>query len=167
MKKKKLRIGKLVITDLKRFIISMSIFILIIVFICILISKITLNSDLKNKSVSEINPQKNYSKILEIYNKDGMKEKFIKDYNEVQNAVGMYIMNNSTIQNDSFSNIILQLNSEFRKDKWDENIINKPSDWNGTWSVDENGIVKFKFSSSKIEPKYIDDEEIAKKVIKN
>lgn len=167
MKKKKLRIGKLVITDLKRFIISMSIFILIIVFICILISKITLNSDLKNKSISEINSQKNYSKILEIYNKDGMKEKFIKDYNEVQNAVGMYIMNNSTIENDSFSNIILQLNSEFRKDKWDENIINKPSDWNGTWSVDENGIVKFKFSSSKIEPKYIDDEEIAKKVIKN
>lgn len=167
MKRKKLRIGKLVITDLKRFIISMSIFILIIVFICILISKITLNSDLKNKSISEINSQKNYSKILEIYNKDGMKEKFIKDYNEVQNAVGMYIMNNSTIENDSFSNIILQLNSEFRKDKWDENIINKPSDWNGTWSVDENGIVKFKFSSSKIEPKYIDDEEIAKKVIKN
>lgn len=167
MKKKKLRIGKLVITDLKRFLISMSVFVLIIASICILISKITLDGDFKDKNISEINSQKNYSKILEIYNKDGMKDKFIRDYNEVQNAVGMYIMNNSTIENDSFSNIVSKLNSEFKKAKWDENIVCKPSDWNGTWSVDENGIVKFKFSSSKIEPKYIDDEEIIKKVIKN
>lgn len=167
MKKKKLRIGKLVITDLKRFLLSIIVFILIIVCICIVVLKINDNSDIKSDDIANISVSKNHSKILEFYNKEGMREKFISDYNEVQKAVGMYIMNNSTLDNDSFSNIISSLNDEFKKEKWDESIIKKPTDWNGVWSVDENGIVKFKFSSAKIEPAYIDDKEIISKVIKN
>lgn len=167
MKKKKIRIGKLVITDVKKFLISLSIFLVVIIIICIVISKLSTKNELDFDNVSSINVSKSYSKILEYYNKEGMKEKFISDYNSVQKAVGMYIMNNSTLDNDSFSNIISKLNEEFSKNEWDENIIKKPNDWNGKWSVDEDGIVKFKFSSSKIEPEYINDDEIITKVIKN
>lgn len=166
-KNRKLRIGKLVIKDIKRFSISLGIVIFIVVIICILISNINKPNINKDTDISSINADKNSNELLKIYNTLEMKEKFVNDYEEIQKAVGMYILNNSTMESDSFSKIITTLNNEFSKDIWDEKIVNKPDTWNGIWRVDDDGKVKFKFATKKIEPDWINDDNIINMIQKN
>ena len=40
-----------------------------------------------------------------------------------------------------------------------------PTSWNGKWSVNEKGNVKFKFASKDIEPSWVNDEEEKTKII--
>ena len=45
--------------------------------------------------------------------------------------------------------------------------MDNPTYWNGTWSVDNKGKLKFKFSNKKIEPDWISDATVSNFVIAN
>lgn len=157
---------KIVIKNKKKFTIVIS----VIVFLVVIIILLLLNNkkDLaKVDDYSKLNAKKYSDELLEEYNKEEGKDKFLEDYDFIQGAVGMYIMNNSTNEEESFSNIITQLKEELKRDTWGKLDYEKPTFWNGEYSVDDNGIVKFKFGNKSIEPRWINDDELNGKIILN
>lgn len=161
-KQKKVRKTKLVIKDKKRFITSMliiSFFILIVIILCV---NIGADSD---SNLSKINPKKNSSQLQKKYDTVEMKKLFLSDYTVLQNNIGIYIMNNSTMDSDSFSSLIANINKELKKDTWNlGEIQNKPTSWNGKWFVTEEGILKFYFSNKDIEPSWVKDSDVLEKI---
>lgn len=161
-KQKKVRKTKLVIKDKKRFITSMliiSFFILIVIILCV---NIGADSD---SNLSKINPKKNSSQLQKKYDTVEMKKLFLSDYTVLQNNIGIYIMNNSTMDSNSFSSLIANINKELKKDTWNlGEIQNKPTSWNGKWFVTEEGILKFSFSNKDIEPSWAKDSDVLEKI---
>lgn len=161
-KQKKVRKTKLVIKDKKRFITSMliiSFFILIVIILCV---NIGTDSD---SNLSKINPKKNSSQLQKKYDTVEMKKLFLSDYTVLQNNIGIYIMNNSTMDSNSFSILIANINKELKKDTWNlGEIQNKPTSWNGKWFVTEEGILKFSFSNKDIEPSWVKDSDVLEKI---
>lgn len=161
-KQKKVRKTKLVIKDKKRFITSMliiSFFILIVIILCV---NIGADSD---SNLSKLNPKKNSSQLQKKYDTVEMKNLFLSDYTVLQNNIGIYIMNNSTMDSNSFSSLIANINKELKKDTWNlGEIQNKPTSWNGKWFVTEEGILKFSFSNKDIEPSWAKDSDVLEKI---
>ena len=153
--------NKVGIKDLKKFVIFIIfsiIVIFIIVFVTLLCNKKQEIND--NTNISELNIKKYSSEIKENYELEGKKDKFIEDYYYVQNGVGMYILNNSTLEDNSFESLKEKINKILSKKDWSELEMEVPTSWNGKWSVNEKGNVKFKFASKDIEPSWLEDENI-------
>lgn len=153
--------NKVEIKNLKKFVtfIIISIIILFIIVLVILLLNKKENID-ENTDISNLNVKKYTSEIKEAYELDGKKDKFIEDYYYVQNGVGMYILNNSTLDNNSFESLLDKLNKTLAKKDWSEIEMEMPTSWNGKWSVNEKGNVKFKFSNKDIEPSWLSDESV-------
>lgn len=161
-KQKKVRKTKLVIKDKKRFITSMLIISFVILIVIILCVNIRADSD---SNLSKINPKKNSSQLQKKYDTVEMKKLFLSDYTVLQNNIGIYMMNNSTMDSNSFSSLIANINKELKKDTWNlGEIQNKPTSWNGKWFVTEEGILKFSFSNKDIEPSWVKDSDVLEKI---
>lgn len=165
-KKKQLRIGNIVIKDMKRFGIAIGILVALIIIIGIIIATV-INSGYNENNISSANAKKYSNEILNKYETKEMKQEFINNYIKVQNAVGMYIMNNTTTEEGSFDNIILKLRKVLKSNNWEVINIEKPDLWNGEWQLDQDGNVKFKFSIKDIEPNWVKDIDISSKIILN
>lgn len=166
-KQKKVRKTKLVIKDKKRFITSMLIISFLILIVIILCVNIVGNSNSKkgDSNLSKLNPKKNSSQLQKKYDTVEMKKLFLSDYTVLQNNIGIYIMNNSTMDSNSFSSLIANINKELKKDTWNlGEIQNKPTSWNGKWFVTEEGILKFSFSNKDIEPSWVKDSDVLEKI---
>ena len=111
-KQKKVRKTKLVIKDKKRFITSMLIISFLILIVIILCVNIVGNSNSKkgDSNLSKLNPKKNSSQLQKKYDTVEMKNLFLSDYTVLQNNIGIYIMNNSTMDSNSFSSLIANIN---------------------------------------------------------
>ena len=157
---------KLELKDKKKFGICIIVFVVIVLVIMI----IALNNkkDIANiNDLSNLNANKYSSELKEKYDTDESKEKFLEDYDYVQGAIGIYIMNNSTLEEDSFTKLSKTIETELKKNDWKVFEIEKPTFWNGEFSIDAEGILKFKFASKDIEPKWLNDEELENKIIFN
>lgn len=144
------------------------IFLLAIVVLTIIISINLILSSLKitpvidsNLDTSHMNVSKYSKQIKEQYETDGEKSKFIEEYNKIQSAVGIYIMDNSTLDQNSFSQIVKKIKSELSKSDWKNLNIEKSTYWSGNWTIDDSGNVKFKFSQKSVEPSWSKDEEVS------
>lgn len=159
--------GKIVIKNPKRLIISVAIILMIIIILIIFIVSTRKVDISKVDDYSTLNSKKYSSELLDKYQTNESKEKFLEDYDYIQGAVGLYIMNNSTTDNTSFSQLITNLKEILKKDDWTELDIDKPTFWNGTFDVTDEGIVTFKFGSKDIEPSWTKDDELNNKIIFN
>ena len=159
--------NKIVVKDPKKLSIVLSIiFILIVIIIIILL----LNSkvDIQNvEDYSKLNSSKYSEELLLQYEKKESKEKFLEDYDLIQDAIGLYIINNVTLEEGSLGNVIATLKKELKKDEWQIFEISKPTFWNGNFDVSDEGIVTFKFANKNIEPSWINDDELINKIVIN
>lgn len=153
--------------DRKRFFVFITILVIIIISVIIIIA-LNKKPEINGATdISKLNSEKYYEQILEIYNKEGMKEKFLEEYNDIQGKIGMYIINNSTNDKNSFVNLVNDVNSKLKNKSFKSFEIETPNSWNGTWSIDEKAKLKFKFENKKIEPDWIKDAEFNEMIIKN
>ena len=153
--------------DRKRFFVFVTILVITISVIIIVVSlnkKVEIN---EATDISKINANKHYKEIVAVYNANGTKEKFLKEYNNIQNQIILYIINNSTNEQNSFSNLVNEVNNKLANDDFESFEVETPTFWNGTWSVDEKAKLKFKFQNKKIEPNWINDIEVDGIIIKN
>lgn len=153
--------------DRKKFLLFIATIVLVIACIIVIIScnkKIEIN---EVTNISKLNSEKYYKEINQEYNKDESKDKFLNDYNNIQNAIGVYIINNSTIDDMSFETLISNINELLNKNDFEKLEVETPTFWNGKWSVNEKGKLHFMFSNKKIEPDWIDDEEFVNLINKN
>ena len=152
--------------DRKRFLIFITILVIIIAIVIIIIAlnkKVEIN---EATNISNLNANKYYEQILEKYNTQESKEKFIIEYNNIQNQIGVYIITNSTNEPDSFANLVNDVNKKILNKEFESFEVETPNFWNGTWSIDDKAKLKFKFENKKIEPNWINDEEVKNMVIK-
>lgn len=153
--------------DRKKFLIFVFSIVVIISVIIIVVSlnkKIEIND---STDISKLNATKYCTEIKSEYNKDENKNKFIDDCNKIQEKIGMYIINNSTLDDTSFENLISKLNESLADNNFSIIEMDNSTYWNGTWSVDNKGKLKFKFSNKKIEPDWISDVTVSNFVITN
>ncbi len=157
-KKKKYRV------NVKKFVIAIFIILVIITILICVCSKKKISD---STNVSKLNSSKYSKQILQEYEKDGMLDKFIEDYENIQTSIGMYILNNSTMDSDSFTNISNSLNKELKSDTWKSIELNRPTTWNGEWKIDDEGKLKFKFDTKEIEPSWVKNENVTEKILLN
>ena len=153
--------------DKKKFLLFVGILVILISCIIVIISfnkKVEINDA---TDISRLNANKYYEEIQAEYNKVESKDKFLNDYNNIQNSIGVYIINNSTISDSSFENLISEINDSLAKNNFEKFELDVPTFWNGKWSVNEKGKLRFKFQNKKIEPVWVDSEELNEIVIKN
>lgn len=157
--------NKLVVNDPKKLLIFVSSLIIIIVIIIIVLN---LKVDIqKVEDYSKLNSNKYSEELLNKYQSTESKEKFLKDYDLVQDAIGLYIINNVTLEDGSLGNVIATLKKELKNEEWKILEIQKPTFWNGTFDVSAEGIVTFKFANKDIEPSWINDDELNNKIVLN
>lgn len=157
--------SKVKIKDKKKFIIALSAIIVLLLVLVLIIVSLNSKEDISRvENYSNLNTNKYSKELFEEYNKKESKERFLSDHDLVQGAVGLYIMNNSTLDNNSFESIIENLKEILQKEEWSKLDIEEPKYWNGVWSVTDDGMVKFKFNHKDIEPNWINDEELTNKI---
>lgn len=161
------KIEKKYTLDKKKFLLFVGILVILISCIIVIISfnkKVEINDA---TDISRLNANKYYEEIQAEYNKVESKDKFLNDYNNIQNSIGVYIINNSTISDSSFENLISEINDSLSKNNFEKFELDVPTFWNGKWSVNEKGKLRFKFQNKKIEPIWIDSEELINIIDKN
>jgi hypothetical protein len=140
--------------------------------LCLLVILIVKNLDKKivideYSNITELDPNKYQAEILSLYNREGQLEAFLKEMDRVQSLVGRYLISNSTLKEDSFSNLVKTLNNEINREIWVELDSEKSTYYLGKYSIDENGYVKFRFETKEIQPNWINDERVQKYIILN
>lgn len=143
---------KIIIKDKYKFITFVSVALIVIVGIIVIIlvnAKVKIDSD---TNLSKLNANKYKKEIKLEYEKEGKDSEFLEDWNKVQEAVGRYFIENYPSEKDNAFEIINELNEILKSEDWTKIECTKPTMWNGTWSVSENGNVSFKFANKEIEP---------------
>lgn len=159
------------LTFSNRFYIILAIIVVLIpvlISASIIVSNVKKNETFNDKmDISNIDISKNAKNIKEQYQKQGEEDKFITEYNSVQKATGLYIMNNSTLDDNSFKSIITKLETILSSNDWKDLNIQKSNYWSGNWLIDDKGNVSFKFSQKSIEPNWINDSKVQNMITKN
>lgn len=148
---------------------KISIFIAII-FFCVILIVMFLNKSVnidEKTDISKLDAKKNSNQIVQKYNEEGMKAQFLVDYDAVQTASAMYMLNNMSSESNSLDSILSTLKEDLKKSKFEVLDTQRPSIWNGDWSINQEGTIKFKFKTKTIEPIWINDQDVISKVILN
>lgn len=160
----------------KRYNISPRVYVIVISIIAIgiIVSLFIIFSSLKrtttigeNMDASLVDVSKQAVELKTEYEKEGNADKFADEYNKVQNAIGMYILDNSTLDNNSFEKILKELKKIVSKADWSKLNIEKPIYWAGTWLLDDSGNIKFKFKTKTVEPSWIRQDLVSNMIILN
>ncbi|MDD2376770.1 MAG: hypothetical protein PHD15_04165 [Clostridia bacterium] len=166
---------KIIMAERKSIIINKfkkNIFKISTVLLILLIVLIYTNSNKKivvdeYSDISELNVNKYSSEIVALYNRNDQLDKFKEEMSRVQTLVGTYVISNSTLKENSFSELIKTLNNEINNDKWVNLDSEKSKYYNGKYNIDSNGNVKFKFNNKEIEPNWINNEDISRYITLN
>src|SRR5574344_252738 len=153
--------------DVKRFLSFIAVIVFIVAVIIVLIAsnrKVEINDA---TDISKLNVSKSSKEILKEYNKDGMEEKFISDFDNLQNGISIYLISNSSTDSSTFENLVVEVNGILKTGNFEKLELTNPKTWNGTWSLDDSGKLKFKFENSSIEPSWVNDSKVQGKIIKN
>ncbi|MEG2348528.1 MAG: hypothetical protein RSB67_02640 [Clostridia bacterium] len=157
-----------VIKNKKKFILFMACSLLLVATLIIIIFSTFKEKTVNDKTdISRLNANKYSQQILNKYNQDKMMDMFIEDCESVQNKITIYILNNSTLEESSFKNIINGLRKGIEKS--DFKIIDKApiTVWNGKWILTDEGNIKFKFANKNIEPDWKNNEQVKKYIVLN
>jgi len=142
--------------------------VLLILFIVLIYANSNKKLDINdNSDISNLNASKYKNEIVKLYNRDDQLDKFLIEMSRVQTLVGTYLITNSTLSEDSFSELVKTLNNEINNDKWVKLDSEKSNYYNGKYTIDNNGNVKFKFETKEIEPSWINSENISRYITLN
>lgn len=120
-----------------------------------------------NTDISNLDASKYQNELKTRYEGTDSKERFLKEYDVLQTSVATYLMDNMTTDENSFDELYEKINKDLEAGNYTEIESEKLTNWNGSWSIDENGVLKFKFASKDIEPSWVNDEEVKSKIILN
>lgn len=98
---------------------------------------------------------------------ENTKESFIQLKENIELKVANLMLDGTVIDDESMEEKIEDINNLLEKEKWDKLEITCNVEFAGTWRLDKNGMLKFKFDSKGIEPSWVEDTEIKEYIIKN
>ena len=92
---------------------------------------------------------------------------FVEMKNTIELKVANLMLDGSVTDNNSMEEKIEDINNLLENERWDKLGIIYNEEIKGNWSLDESGMVKFKFESKDVEPSWIVDTDIKEYIIKN
>ena len=95
------------------------------------------------------------------------KEAFVELKNSIELKVANLMLDGTVTDDNSMKEKIEEINNLLEKEKWDKLGIISNEEFDGTWSLDENGMVKFKFNNALSKPSWATDVDITEHIIKN
>lgn len=99
-------------------------------------------------------------KAKEIYDTEQMKQEFIDTATSISSAISSKLLDGSVLNDKELKDAVYKYNKILSSSNWEELGVEKPKDWIGKWQLDENGFLKFKFSSENLQPDWITDSEV-------
>ncbi|MEG1705030.1 MAG: hypothetical protein RR290_00450 [Clostridia bacterium] len=122
----------------KKYVRIATIFLAVLILIILITNmnkKIEINKD---TNISKLDSSKYITEIISLYNRDGEETKFLTEMNRVQTLIGTYLINNSTLKENSFSDLVKKLNNEINNDKWNSLNSFKSVYYNGKYSINDS-----------------------------
>ena len=116
---------------------------------------------------SKYKSESNAEELKQAYEKEGVKEQFLQDVSEIQNAVSMALLNDEVVNDEKLKERISEINAVLKEADWSMLDIQIPTFWVGTWSVDKSGTVKFTFVNDKCIPSWAYDEDAKVHIVLN
>lgn len=119
-----------------------------------LVTKVKWISDIEDVDITALNASTYSEEIAELYNRDSEKEKFEEYINSLEQAIAMYLINNTTIKEGSFEDMVKEAEKIVNKNDWSVFKLTKDEYYNGKYYISKDGNVSFKFANKKIEPNW-------------
>ena len=143
------------------YLIKLYLFRIIVILICCvgifyIVNNIKWGND-KNQNNMLNTKDINYNVLLETYNRNGEKEDFEKYIVELEKKIAIYLITNTTVDNNSFENITKKVENILNSDNWNTLGINKNNYYKGSYILNVDGNLKFKFKVKNIEPNWAKD----------
>lgn len=151
-------------------VLGLVLFFVVVIIACIFAIS---NSYVKNRpytpnaSVKGNVSENDSMKVRESYNKEKMKEKFLEDANDIEQNISKKILDGSVVNDDTLNAEVTRINGILLTGDWTYINCEYKKYWMGTWSLDKNVSLKFKFKNKLIEPNWINDQDISKYIVKN
>lgn len=101
------------------------------------------------------------------YNSLEYKEMFLNDAKYIEIKLSNLILDGSVTNQATLDKKVNTINKILKGKSWDNLDMKYIGRWDGNWYLDNNGMVKFKFSSGNIEPKWIQNSDISVYIVKN
>ena len=98
---------------------------------------------------------------------ENTKASFIELKKSIELKVANLMLDGTVVDDESMEEKIEDINSLLEKEKWDKLDITCNVEFAGTWKLDENGMLKFKFDSKGVEPSWIGDTDVSEYIIEN
>lgn len=111
--------------------------------------------------------EENALKAKSIYDTKEMKEEFLTITEKLSNTVYSKLLDGTVTDDTSLKSFIANYNKILSTEHWESIGVDYPSEWIGTWYLDNNGFVKFKFATKTIEPEWVQDEEVQDYIVVN
>lgn len=101
------------------------------------------------------------------YNSSEYREMFLNDAKYIEITLSNLILDGSVTNQTTLDKKVKSINKILKGKSWDKLNMEYIDRWDGNWYLDNNGMVKFKFSSRNIEPKWIKDSNVNVYIVKN
>lgn len=105
--------------------------------------------------------EENALKAKEQYESEDAKQKFIQQAEQISASIYSKMLDGSIIDETGLSTSIAAYNTILLSNNWDRLGLDYPVQWIGTWFLNEQGFLKFKFKSESIEPNWVNDEDVS------
>lgn len=103
----------------------------------------------------------------EQYNSLEYREMFLNDAKYIEIKLSNLILDGSVTNQTTLDKKVKSINKILKGKSWDKLNMEYIDRWDGNWYLNNDGMVKFKFSSGNIEPKWIKDSDISVYIVKN
>ena len=141
----------------KLWVLRITIILISLIVVFFIINSIKWIDDINKTDISSLNASKYSEEILLNYNKEGQKEKFEKYITDLESSIAVYLINNTTASDNSFKNLVKEVEKDINSKDWSKFNLNKDEYYNGKYILDEQGNLKFKFAIKEIEPTWAKD----------
>lgn len=151
----------------KRFILiifsAIAVTVIISTFVCINVFSNNKYSLEDNENYSE----ENALMVKQLYDTSDMEEEFVKTYEEISSVLSSKLLDGSITDEQSLLGEIKYINAVLLSNDWNSLNVVKPVKWLGTWYLDSNGFLKFRFSNKSIEPSWINNKSVSEYIVLN
>jgi len=111
--------------------------------------------------------EENALKAKSIYDTKEMKEEFLTISQKLSNTVYSKLLDGTVTDESTLKSFVNRYNRILVTEDWESIGVDYPSEWIGTWYLDNNGFVKFKFAAKIIEPTWVQDEDVKDYIVAN
>lgn len=106
-------------------------------------------------------------KAKQLYDTSEMKDEFVQTFEEISAVLSSKLLDGTITDEQALRESIKNINKTLSSNDWSALNLNRPVKWIGTWHLNDNGFLKFKFSSKAFEPSWVNQECVSEYIVLN